>query len=115
MRINETTKVTEKLYNLLRYIEKHEINDEFTKKLDDKVESVRKDNDWREKHMQYEMNIQDAMREGEAKGEARGYEKGSNRTARLSALLVQDGRYEDIVLMGNDESHIEKLFEEYGV
>ena len=86
--------ISEKLYNLLRYIEKQEINDEFTKRLDDKVESVKKDNDWREKHMQYEMNIQDAKREGKIEGRELGKSEGQ---ADIIKKMIKSGMsYEEV-------------------
>ena len=95
--------ITSKLYNLLCYIEKQEIKDEFTKKLDDKVKSVKRDNEWREKHMQYEMNIQDALREGD------------NRTAQLYVKLIDDERFEEARRAKDDASYRKQLMKEYGI
>ena len=94
--------ISKRLYNLLRYVEKQEINDKFTKKLDEKVNSIKKDNDWREKHMQYELNIQDAKREGIAIGKTEGIAIGKNEGIRegqeniIKKMLESGMSYEEV-------------------
>jgi predicted transposase/invertase (TIGR01784 family) len=94
--------ISKRLYNLLRYVEKQDINDKFTKKLDEKVNSIKKDNDWREKHMQYELNIQDAKREGIAIGKTEGIAIGKNEGIRegqeniIKKMLESGMSYEEV-------------------
>jgi predicted transposase/invertase (TIGR01784 family) len=86
--------ISKRLYNLLRYVEKQDINDKFTKKLDEKVNSIKKDNDWREKHMQYELNIQYAKREGIAIGKNEGIREGQENI--IKKMLESGMSYEEV-------------------
>ena len=52
---------------------------------------------------------------GEERGEKRGEKRGEERINRLHALLIQDGRIEDLTRAVQDKEFQWRLMEEYGI
>ena len=72
----ERVGLSEELSVLLDYLKTSEPKDEFTKGLDEEVKSVRKDQEWRENYMTWEMKLDYEYRMGEKAGIEKGIEKG---------------------------------------
>ena len=72
----ERVGLSEELSVLLDYLKTSEPKDEFTKGLDEEVKSVRKDQEWREIYMTWEMKLDYEYRMGEKAGIEKGIEKG---------------------------------------
>lgn len=60
------------LKDLLDYIENGQIKDEFTKRLQNEVEKLRNDADWRERYMTLEMKMDEKYEQGLAAGREEG-------------------------------------------
>ncbi|MBO5488637.1 MAG: Rpn family recombination-promoting nuclease/putative transposase, partial [Eubacterium sp.] len=72
----ERVGLSEELSVLLDYLKTSEPKDEFTKGLDEEVKSVRKDQEWRENYMTWEMKLDYEYRMGEKAGIEKGIERG---------------------------------------
>lgn len=68
--------LSEELSVLLDYLKTSEPKDEFTKGLDEEVKSVRKDQEWRDNYMTWEMKLDYEYRMGEKAGIEKGIEQG---------------------------------------
>lgn len=64
------------LSNFLRYIENGQVSDEYTRKLDEEVISVKNSEKWRREYMTLEMRDREKYAEGHEKGLAEGIVKG---------------------------------------
>ena len=71
----ERVGLSEELSVLLDYLKTSEPKDEFTKGLDEEVKSVRKDQEWRENYMTWEMKLDYEYRMGEKAGIEKGIEQ----------------------------------------
>ena len=72
----ERVGLSEELSVLLDYLKTSEPKDEFTKGLDEEVKSVRKDQEWRDNYMTWEMKLDYEYRMGEKAGIEKGIERG---------------------------------------
>ena len=70
----ERVGLSEELSVLLDYLKTSEPKDKFTKGLDEEVKSVRKDQEWRENYMTWEMKLDYEYRMGEKAGIEKGIE-----------------------------------------
>ena len=68
--------LSEELSVLLDYLKTSEPKDEFTKGLDEEVKSVRKDQEWRDNYMTWEMKLDYEYRMGEKAGIEKGIKQG---------------------------------------
>lgn len=105
--------ISEKLENVLKYIETDKITDKFTQKLDDEVKKIKKDSEWREGYMLYELTILDAKKVAREEGIAIGEERGQELMGQLCNILVSKGRVEEIAKVTTDLEYRETLYKEY--
>ena len=113
--------ISEKLENVLKYIETDKITDKFTQKLDDEVKKIKKDSEWREGYMLYELTIlaakkvarEEGREEGIEEGIAIGEERGQELMGQLCNILVSKGRVEEIAKVTTDLEYRETLYKEY--
>ena len=84
----ERVGLSEELSVLLDYLKTSEPKDEFTKGLHEEVKSVRKDQEWRENYMTWEMKLDYEYRMGEKAGIEKGIEQG-----------IEQGRVRDIIIL----------------
>jgi predicted transposase/invertase (TIGR01784 family) len=68
--------LSRELRNLLDYFQTESPKDEYTKKLQEKVAEVRKDNEWRENYMTWEMKLDERWEQGMAQGVKQGMAQG---------------------------------------
>lgn len=85
--------VTLEMKKLLNFIDGSAPEDDFTRKLAEAVQSVRKNEKWRLDYMTLEMHYQEKYKEGLEKGLEQGLEQGSEREKVQSALrMLKVGR-----------------------
>lgn len=90
---------------LLDYFKTGSPTDTYTKGLQNKVEEIRSDNEWRENYMTFEMKLEQRFEEGEKKGEKKGERTG--RMAILKNMLNAEFDKSIILKAGFSEEEIE--------
>ena len=66
--------ISNKLLNFLQYVGGSSAGDEFTRRLDREVQSIRRNEKWRTEYMKFEADLMDERREGKREGLAEGVE-----------------------------------------
>lgn len=103
------------LKQLLDYIETKQTGDAFTKQLHREVESVKRNEEWRREYMKEFLIRNEIREEGYAEGKADGKAEGETLFAKLSEVLMQDAKLEELQRAIKDIDYRELLYREYKI
>lgn len=106
--------INKELKSLLEYFDGKEPESDLTKQIDEKVIAVRKNTRWRREYMSLQMEMNLKYREGLKAGEAKGKEKLEAFT-KLTKILLDSKRYEDLDRATKDIEYQKKLMKDYNI
>ena len=111
--------ITPEMKNVLDFIDGKRAADDYTKALEQEIESVRKNEKWRLDYMTLQMKYQEkyeqGMEQGIEKGMEQGIEQGEAMMGMLMNRLLLEGRLEDARLAAVDETARKCFYEEYNM
>lgn len=114
----------QRLAAFLRYLSSGTIGeDDFTRELDDAVQRIKRQPEWRRKRMKLERYLEEqrikavkeGLKEGREEGRKEGREEERNRIAKLAYLLEGAGRLDELVPAMADEGKLDALLGEFGI
>ncbi len=108
-------RVSKELVSLMDYINEGKVSDDYTRELEDAVESLREDDGSEALYMTYQQTIMEHEARARKEALAQGLSQGMERMSKLINILMAKGRNKDIALVTSDETARNRLLAEFGI
>lgn len=105
----------EDLKAFLRYLNGELTDNSFVKELEQEVQRVRANKEWRVEYMTLLMRDRENVEKGMAIGIEMGAERGENRLSSLISCLMKEGHTKDLERVVSDRQYRKKLYKKYGL
>ena len=106
--------VSPEMKRLLEYIDGQTASDEFTRQMDDAVQSARRNEKWRLDYMTLQQEYREKYNEGLEAGIERGIEQGMERGIKILYCDIHMAIPEIAAKMSMTEQQVEKIVEKFG-
>ena len=109
----DRTGLSERACAILDYMDGKESNDSLIKRIEDRINAIKRSETEERDYMTYEMRLREERAEGRKEGIKEGINKGEARATKLLKSLMDLGRMDDVSRVLTDKAYRDKLYIEY--